>query len=92
MPGHVERYSPGYLSDSTDALLDEWSHTVSVWFDEAIAKQAAASDGPAEIVAERDFVVPTGGSHFFSPSISGLREIQGGPKHSTGSPSGTYPL
>jgi hypothetical protein len=83
---------PAYLSDSNDALLDEWSHAVSVWFDEAIAKQAAASDGPAEIVAERDFVVPTGGGYFFSPSISALRAIQGGPKHSTGSPSSAYPL
>ena len=29
----------------------------------------------AEIVAERDFVVPTGGGYFFSPSISALREM-----------------
>jgi Dyp-type peroxidase family len=29
----------------------------------------------AEIVAERDFVVPTGGGYFFSPSISALHEI-----------------
>ena len=29
----------------------------------------------AEIVAEQDFVVPTGGGYFFSPSISALREI-----------------
>ena len=44
--GHVERYSPpAYLSDFNDTLLDEWSHAVSVWFDEAIAKQAAALDG-----------------------------------------------
>ena len=43
---HVERYSPpAYLSDFNDTLLDEWSHAVSVWFDEAIAKQAPVLDG-----------------------------------------------
>ena len=31
----------------------------------------------AEIVAEHDFVIPTGGGYFFSPSISALRETLG---------------
>jgi hypothetical protein len=82
---------PAHLSDFNDALLDGRSHAVPVRFDEAIAKQAVPLDGQVEIVAERDFVVPTGGGYFFSLSVSALRN-KGGPKHSKGSPSSSYPL
>jgi Dyp-type peroxidase family len=41
------------------------------------AKDPSEPPPTAEIVAEKDFVVPTGGGYFFSPSISALRTILG---------------
>jgi Dyp-type peroxidase family len=39
--------------------------------------QAGGGPVSAQIVSDQDFVVPTGGGYFFSPSISALRDILG---------------